>query len=100
MDIRNKLRKISKKDPDAFYAAVTLAVSDEVADEFEDFIKDLELDRKDKEFILLGMLERKYENFNNDEEELYKFLQKVFIIYGKLDKELKRRGFKCRQKRR
>ena len=68
-DIGKIIKNIIKKDPDGFEMAVTLAFATRIEDKYNEFIKDLDLDETDKENILLGMIEKEYEDWDDDDDE-------------------------------
>ena len=80
-NLLQSLGLIIKNDPRGFKKAVEDTLCEEVSEEFEEFCKGLELEERDKFWILGGCIERKANSFEEDQEGFTKFLERVYSKY-------------------
>jgi hypothetical protein len=96
MEEAKRLRKDimigNKNYPEEMFLAFCVVLMDGTKKEYDEFIKDLDLDERDKLMILKGMLDKKVKHFWDDMENIVEFGERLLYEFNKeLDKKRKKK---------
>jgi hypothetical protein len=91
MEEAKRLRKVirlgNKKYPQEMHYAFCIVIMEATKNEYDEFVKDLDLNEEDKGLILMGMLEKKIKNFWSDLDTIVDFGGKIINEFNKVRKE-------------
>ncbi len=90
-ELRKKIFTENKKHPKEMFFAFCDVLMDGTKREYEEFVKDLELDEKDKINILNGMLDKKVKSFWKDIESIVDFGEKMLDKFNQINKAEKKK---------
>ena len=77
--LRKDIMAGNKNYPEEMFFAFYVVLMDGTKQEYEEFIKDLDLNEKDKLMILKGMLDKKVKHFWDDMENIVEFDRKSVV---------------------
>lgn len=90
--LRKKIMGGNKKYPEEMFYAFCVVLMGSSKQDYEEFIKDLDLSEKDKLLILKGILEKKVRSFWSDLENVVDFGGKILKEFDKaMAKKIKRK---------
>jgi len=90
--LRKDIMAGNKNYPEEMFLAFCVVLMDGTKQEYDEFIKDLDLNEDEKLVILKGMLDKKVKHFWDDMENIVEFGERLLYEFNKeLDKKKKKK---------